>query len=68
MIDSVDGFQNLAHRGRGFLGMLGFGAVIPKLPVYLHEQAGAFPLLLGMGLCAAAGVLYLPMFGLWAMA
>jgi MFS family permease len=81
--------------------MLGFGAVIPMLPVYLHEQAGAttfltgfliglssafallgrlfagriaarrgrrVALLLGMALCASAGVLYLPWFGLWAMA
>ncbi len=81
--------------------MLGFGAVIAMLPVYLHEQSGAstfvtglliglssaFALLgrllagktadrkgrrtaflLGMGLCIAAGVLYLPVFGLWALA
>ena len=87
--------------GAAFVGMLGFGAVIPMLPVYLHEQAGAstfitglliglssafallgrlfagktadrkgrrIALLLGMGFCAAAGVLYLPVFGLWAMA
>jgi MFS family permease len=87
--------------GAAFVGMLGFGAVIPMLPVYLHEQAGAstlitgfliglssafallgrlfggktadrrgrrIALLLGMGFCAAAGVLYLPWFGLWAMA
>ena len=80
--------------------MLGFGAVIPMLPVYLHEQAGAarwftglliglasayallgrlfagkkadrqgrrIALLLGMALCVVAGVLYLPVFGLWAM-
>jgi MFS family permease len=87
--------------GAAFVGMLGFGAVIPMLPVYLHEQAGAstfltgllvgmssafallgrllggktadrkgrrIALLLGMGLCAVAGVLYLPMFGLAALA
>ena len=81
--------------------MLGFGAVIPMLPVYIHEQSGASTfltglliglssafallgrllggktadrrgrrtaLLLGMLFCAAAGVLYLPFFGLWAMA
>jgi MFS family permease len=87
--------------GAAFVGMLGFGAVIPMLPVYLHEQAGAstfiiglmvglssafallgrllagktadrkgrrISLLLGMGFCVAAGVLYLPAFGLWAMA
>ena len=87
--------------GAAFVGMLGFGAVIPMLPVYLHEQAGAstfltgltiglssafallgrlfagktadrkgrrIALLLGMGSCAAAGVLYLPVFGVWAMA
>ena len=87
--------------GAAFVGMLGFGAVIPMLPVYLHEQAGAstfltgllvglssafallgrllagktadrkgrrIVLLLGMAFCAVAGVLYLPMFGLAAMA
>lgn len=87
--------------GAAFVGMLGFGAVIPMLPVYLHEQAGAstfltgllvglssafallgrllagktadrkgrrVALLLGMAFCAAAGVLYLPMFGLAALA
>jgi len=86
--------------GAAFIGMLGFGAVIPMLPVYLHQQAGASTfltglfvgmssafallgrflagktadskgrrraLLMGMGFCAAAGVLYLPVFGLWAM-
>ena len=86
--------------GAAFVGMLGFGAVIPMLPVYLHEQSGAstfvtglligmssafallgrllagktadrkgrrIALLLGMGFCAAAGVLYLPIFGLWAV-
>jgi MFS family permease len=87
--------------GAAFVGMLGFGAVIPMLPVYLHEQAGAstfvtgllvglssafallgrllagktadrkgrrIALLLGMVFCAVAGVLYLPVFGLAAMA
>jgi MFS family permease len=87
--------------GSAFVGMLGFGAVIPMLPVYLHEQAGAstfitglmvglssafallgrlfagktadrkgrrISLLLGMGFCAAAGLLYLPAFGLWVLA
>lgn len=87
--------------GAAFVGMLGFGAVIPMLPVYLHEQAGASTfltgllvgmssafallgrllagktadlkgrrtaLLLGMAFCAAAGVLYLPVFGLGALA
>ena len=87
--------------GAAFVGMLGFGAVIPMLPVYLHEQAGAstfvtglmigmssafallgrlfagkvadrqgrrIALLLGMAFCAAAGILYLPTFGLYAMA
>ncbi len=86
--------------GAAFVGMLGFGAVIPMLPVYLHEQAGASTfatglliglssafallgrlfagktadrkgrrtaLLAGMALCVGAGVLYLPVFGLWAM-
>jgi MFS family permease len=84
--------------GAAFIGMLGFGAVIPMLPVYLHEQVGAstfvtgllvgiasafallgrllagktadrrgrrLALLIGMGFCAGAGVLYLPFFGLW---
>jgi MFS family permease len=87
--------------GAAFVGMLGFGAVIPMLPVYLREQAGASTfvtglfiglssafallgrlfagkvadhrgrrtaLLMGMGFCAAAGVLYLPFFGIAAMA
>jgi len=87
--------------GAAFVGMLGFGAVIPMLPVYLHEQSGASTLitglliglssafallgrlfggktadrrgrrtalLLGMGFCAAAGILYLPIFPLWVMA
>jgi MFS family permease len=80
--------------------MLGFGAVIPILPVHLHEQlrtstfvtglvigmASAFALLgrlfagkvadsrgrrvallMGMSFCVVAGVLYLPIFGLWGM-
>src|SRR5581483_766657 len=86
--------------GAAFVGMLGFGAVIPMLPVYLREQAGAstfvtgliiglasafallgrllagkvadgrgrrIALLTGMGFCGLAGILYLPVFGLWAM-
>jgi MFS family permease len=86
--------------GAAFVGMLGFGAVIPMLPVYLHEQLRAstfvtglligfssgfallgrffagriadrkgrrVALLLGMAFCAGAGVLYLPMFGIWAI-
>jgi MFS family permease len=84
--------------GAAFVGMLGFGAVIPMLPVYLHEQMGAstfitgflvglssafallgrlfagktadrygrrVALLAGMTFCAAAGILYLPVFGVW---
>jgi MFS family permease len=87
--------------GAAFVGMLGFGAVIPMLPVYLHEQAGAstfltgllvglssafallgrllggktadrngrrVALLVGMAFCAVAGVLYLPILGLTALA
>jgi MFS family permease len=86
--------------GAAFVGMLGFGAIIPMLPVYLHEQAGAstlvtglliglssafallgrllagktadakgrrVALLIGMAFCAVAGILYLPLFGLWAL-
>lgn len=86
--------------GAAFVGMLGFGAVIPMLPVYLHEQVGAstfvtglliglssafallgrlfagktadrkgrrIALLLGMAFCAAAGLLYLPVLGFWAI-
>jgi MFS family permease len=85
--------------GAVFVGMLGFGAVIPMLPIYLHEAAGAsafliglliglssafallgrlmagqmadrngrrVTLLVGMGLCATAGILYLPS-SLWTM-
>ena len=87
--------------GTVFVGMLGFGAVIPLLPVYLHEEVGAstfltglliglssgfalpgrliagktaerqgrrITLLVGMGFCAVAGILYLPVFGLTVMA
>jgi len=59
MINSVDGFQDLAHRGAAFVGMLGFGAVIPMLPVYLHEQAGASTFLTGLlvGLSSAFALL-----------
>jgi MFS family permease len=86
--------------GAAFVGMLGFGAVIPILPIYLHEGIGASTfvtglviglasafallgrlfagkvadhrgrrtaLLMGMSFCALAGVLYLPVFGLWGM-
>jgi MFS family permease len=86
--------------GAAFVGMLGFGAVIPILPIYLHEDVGASTfvtglviglasafallgrlfagkvadhrgrrtaLLMGMGFCCAAGVLYLPIFGLWGL-
>ena len=34
--------------GAAFVGMLGFGAVIPMLPVYLHEQVGASTFLTGL--------------------
>src|SRR5436190_10890480 len=87
--------------GAAFVGMLGFGAVIPMLPVYLHEgiQASTFvtglliglasafallgrllagkvadhrgrrvALLTGMAFCATAGILYLPIFGVWGIA
>ncbi len=42
-----------------FVGMLGFGAVIPMLPVYLHEQAGASTFLTGLliGLSSAFALL-----------
>src|ERR1051326_2014892 len=86
--------------GAAFVGMLGFGAVIPMLPVYVHEQLGestfvtgfliglssAFALLgrlfagrvadrqgrriallAGMAFCGLAGVLYLPVFGVWCL-
>src|SRR5919205_2280433 len=86
--------------GAAFVGMLGFGAVIPILPVYLHHDAGAttfvtglviglasafalagrllagkvadhrgrrIALLVGMGFCVAAGLLYLPVFGMWGL-
>jgi MFS family permease len=87
--------------GAVFVGMVGFGAVIPMLPLYLHVQSGAstfltglliglssafallgrlfagktadrkgrrIALLIGMGFCVAAGILYLPVFGLAALA
>ena len=50
--------------GAAFVGMLGFGAVIPMLPVYLREHAGAYTFLTGLflaptifrvGAAAAAG-------------
>ncbi len=86
--------------GAAFVGLLGFGAVIPILPIYLHEGVGASTfvtglviglasafallgrlfagkvadrrgrrtaLLMGMSFCAAAGILYLPIFGLWGL-
>jgi MFS family permease len=86
--------------GAAFVGMLGFGAVIPILPIHLHEGLGASTfvtglviglasafallgrlfagkvadhrgrrtaLLMGMAFCAVAGVLYLPIFGLWGL-
>ncbi|HEV2447484.1 MAG TPA: MFS transporter [Candidatus Sulfopaludibacter sp.] len=34
--------------GAAFVGMLGFGAVIPILPVYIHEQAGASTFVTGL--------------------
>lgn len=34
--------------GAAFVGMLGFGAVIPMLPVYLHEQLGASTFVTGL--------------------
>jgi MFS family permease len=86
--------------GAAFVGMLGFGAVIPILPIHLHEGMGAstfvtglviglasafallgrlfagkvadgrgrrIALLAGMAFCIVAGILYLPIFGLWGM-
>ena len=86
--------------GAAFVGMLGFGAVIPILPIHLHENlrastfvtglviglASAFALLgrlfagkiadgrgrraallIGMSFCVLAGVLYLPIFGIYGM-
>jgi MFS family permease len=86
--------------GASFIGMLGFGAVIPTLPVHLHEGVGAstfvtglviglasafallgrlfagkvadhrgrrIALLVGLAMCVLAGVLYLPIFGLWGL-
>src|SRR5690349_7822281 len=45
--------------GAAFVGMLGFGAVIPILPVYLHEQAGASTFVTGLviGLSSAFALL-----------
>jgi MFS family permease len=45
--------------GAAFVGMLGFGAVIPMLPVYLHEQARASTLITGflIGLSSAFALL-----------
>jgi MFS family permease len=34
--------------GAAFVGMLGFGAVIPILPVYLHEDSGASTFITGL--------------------
>ena len=34
--------------GAAFVGMLGFGAIIPMLPVYLHEQVGASTFVTGL--------------------
>src|ERR1044072_267497 len=86
--------------GAAFVGMLGFGAVIPILPIHLHEGIGASTfvtglviglasafallgrlfagrvadhrgrraaLLMGMAFCAVAGILYLPIFGMWGL-
>ncbi|HXS93280.1 MAG TPA: MFS transporter [Candidatus Limnocylindrales bacterium] len=45
--------------GAAFVGMLGFGAVIPILPVYLHHDAGASTFLTGLliGLSSAFALL-----------
>lgn len=45
--------------GAAFVGMLGFGAVIPMLPVFLHEQSGASTFLTGLliGLASAFALL-----------
>src|SRR3974377_971487 len=45
--------------GAAFVGMLGFGAVIPMLPVYLHEQIGASTFVTGLliGLSSAFALL-----------
>jgi MFS family permease len=45
--------------GAAFVCMLGFGAVIPMLPVYLHEQAGASSFITGLlvGLSSAFALL-----------
>src|SRR5581483_3039544 len=41
--------------GAAFVGMLGFGAVIPMLPVYLHEQAGASTFVTGLLIGLSSG-------------
>ena len=45
--------------GAVFVGMLGFGAVIPMLPVYLHDEVGASAFLIGLliGLSSAFALL-----------
>jgi MFS family permease len=45
--------------GAAFIGMLGFGAVIPMLPVYLHEQVGASTFVTGLlvGIASAFALL-----------
>src|SRR5215467_7653956 len=45
--------------GAAFVGMLGFGAVIPMLPVYVHEQLGASTFVTGflIGLSSAFALL-----------
>ncbi|HWC99385.1 MAG TPA: MFS transporter [Candidatus Sulfopaludibacter sp.] len=45
--------------GAAFIGMLGFGAVIPMLPVYLHEQIGTSTFVTGLliGLSSAFALL-----------
>jgi len=45
--------------GAAFVGMLGFGAVIPMLPVYVHEQLGASTFITGflIGLSSAFALL-----------
>jgi len=41
--------------GAAFVGMLGFGAVIPILPVYLREHAGASTFITGLFIGLASG-------------
>ena len=41
--------------GAAFIGMLGFGAVIPILPVYLHEQMGASTFVTGLLIGLSSG-------------